>query len=286
MHYLRLSVTLISLTISTLTILEIIHSKTEASPSVSLQSQAGATNWLLKGIEKVNQQDYEGALLDFTRAIQIDSEYAEAYFQRGLIYAKYAQGQPLNSDGIVPGCRRIGDYRIVCPVEVKNRIKENKQKAIKDFTQAIKFNPLYAAAYHQRGLVEEEQQKKLQDFQQSINLYFQKSLVYLNQNDYKQAAELLETIDKVHAEIRLLETLSIGDNRQTEKNPINSSTISPERKKLDVLMGEACQALRKGDLKAAGQKYREAALILRERKDSRYQEVQHILKKIEQMANR
>ncbi|MHC5732755.1 MAG: tetratricopeptide repeat protein, partial [Nostoc sp.] len=67
---------------------------------------------------------------------------------------------------------------------MNNRIKENKQKAIKDFTQAIKFNPLYAAAYHQRGLVEEEQQKKLQDFQQAINLYFQKSLVYLNQNDY------------------------------------------------------------------------------------------------------
>ncbi|MHC5937083.1 tetratricopeptide repeat protein [Nostoc sp.] len=266
-----------------MTIWEIIHSKTEASPSASLQSQAGAINWFSKGIKKVNQQDYEGALLDFNRAIQIDSDYGEAYFQRGLIYA---QGQPLDSDGIVLGCMSIGDSRIVCPFEVKNRIKENKQKAIKDFTQAIKFNPLYAAAYYQRGLVEESQQKKLQDFQQSINLYFQKSLVYLNQHDYKQTAELLETIDKVYAEIRSVETLSIRDNRQTEKNPINSSTISPERKKLDVLMGEACQALRKGDLKAAGQKYREAARILRERKDSRYQEVQQIITEIEQMANR
>ncbi|MHC5673556.1 hypothetical protein [Nostoc sp.] len=51
-------------------------------------------------------------------------------------------------------------------------------------------------------------------------------------------------------------------------------------------MGKAYQALRKGDLKAAGQKYREAALILREREDARYQEVQQIITEIQQTANR
>ena len=287
MYYLKFNVTILSIIISALTTFGTIQPQIEASTPQPLQSQVSATNWFLKGIEKANQQNYQGALLDFNHAIEINPQYAEAYFQRGLIYAKYAQVQSLNSDGTLPKCRKIGDYRIICPVEIKDKIKENKQKAIKDFSQAIQLNPQYAVAYHQRGLVEDEQQKKLQDFQVCLNLYLQKTLGYLNQSNYQQAAELLETIDKIHTEKIYLETLSIRDNRQTDnKNTINSSTLSPERKKLEVLMSAARQAMKKGDLRAAKQKYKEAALILRERKDSRYQEVQQIITKIEQMTNR
>ncbi len=287
MHYLNLPVACLSLTIATFTTFRMIIPKAEASASQSLQLQAQTINWFLQGIQKANQQDYQGALLDFTKAIQINPQNAEAYYHRGLIYVKYAQGKPLNSDGTVPGCKRIDDYRIICPLAVKDRIKENKRKAIDDFTQVIQLNPQYAAAYYQLGLVEDEQQKKIQNFQKARELYFQKSLVYLNQNDYKQAADLLETIEKIHVETISITKLSVVENSQTDENPINSSTVSPDRKKSpEVLMDEARQALGKGDKQKAIQTYRKAARIFQERKDSRYQEVQQIIAELERNANK
>ncbi|MDZ8091575.1 MAG: tetratricopeptide repeat protein [Nostoc sp. DedQUE05] len=287
MHYLNLPIACLSLTIPTFTTFEMMIPKAEASASQSLQLQAQTINWFIQGIQKANQQDYQGALLDFTQAIQINPQNAEAYYQRGLIYVKYTQGKPLNSDGTVPGCKKIDDYRITCPLVVKDRIKEKKQKAIDDFTQAIQLNSQYAAAYYQLGLVEDEQQKKIQSFQRARELYLQKSLIDLNQNDYKQAADLLETIDKIHAEIISLTKLSIVENSQTDKNPIGSSNVSPEQKKLpEVLMDEARQALGKGDLQTAIQTYRKAARIFEERKDSRYQEVEQIIAELERNANK
>jgi len=184
MYYLKRSVTCLILTISTFTTFATILPRTEASTSQSIQSQAKANQWFLQGIQKANQQDYQGALSDFTQALQNNPQYAEAYYQRGLIYAQYAQGKPLNLDGTALGCKKKDNYIIICPVEFKDRIKENKQKAINDFTQAIQINPQYAAAYHQRGLVEDEQNKKSQDFHVARDLYFQKIKVSLEQHDY------------------------------------------------------------------------------------------------------
>ena len=288
MHYLKLTVASLCLTIATFINFGMIILKAEASASESLQLQAQTINWFLQGIQKANQQDYQGALFDFTQAIQINSQNAEAYYQRGLIYAKYAQGKPLNPDGTVLGCQKIDDYRIICPVVVKDRIKENKLKAIADFRRATQLNFQYAAAYYQLGLVEDEQQNKIQNFQKAEELDFHQSLFYLNQKDCEKAADLLETSDKIHAEIISLTQLPGMEKSQPEqKNPINSSTISPERKKSpENLMNEAHEAVRIGDLKAALNIYRKVALILKERKDSRYQEVQQIIAELEQIANK
>jgi len=65
--------------------------------------------------------DLDGAIADFTKAIEVRPDYAEAYNLRGL--AKQAKG---NLDG-----------------------------AVEDFTKAIEINPDYAGAYDNRGLAEE-----------------------------------------------------------------------------------------------------------------------------------
>lgn len=251
-----------------------------ASPTQSIQI---SKNWLLEGKIKVNQQDYQGAILDFTQAINYNNKNAEAYYQRGLIYARYAQGKPLNPDGTVPGCRKKDDYIIICPVEVKDKIQEYKQKAIADFTQAITINPQYAVAYHQRGLIQEENEQKIADFQIANTLYLQKSLASLKAKKFPEVTQLLKIIDKLQAEINSLNR--IVDLRDPElQYPVNSSTVSPDS--IEELNNQAYAALNKGDVQTAIQKFKTLAIKLQENKEyKRYQQIQLIIIELEKIRS-
>jgi len=68
--------------------------------------------YIKKGITKYNLQDYRGAIVDYTKAIELYPDYAMAYCGRGL--AKY----------------NLQDYR----------------GAIADYTKAIELDPDYAIA--------------------------------------------------------------------------------------------------------------------------------------------
>jgi len=70
-----------------------------------------------RGFAKGKLGDYKGAIQDFSKAIEIDPNYVSVYFNRG-----FAKGE-------------LGDYR----------------GAIQDYSKAIELDPNYAIAYHNRG---------------------------------------------------------------------------------------------------------------------------------------
>jgi tetratricopeptide (TPR) repeat protein len=80
------------------------------------------TTYFDDGIVQTNKQEYEEAISDYTRAIKINPNYADAYFYRGC--AKH----------------KIQDYK----------------GAISDFSKAIKVNPNYVDAYYYRGLCKDD----------------------------------------------------------------------------------------------------------------------------------
>jgi tetratricopeptide (TPR) repeat protein len=250
MYKLKLTATVLSLAIASLNTYRVNIPTVEASSFQRQETQTKANNWLSQGLKKANQQDYQGAESDFTQAIQINPQYAEAYYQRGLIYAKYAKGTPLKRDGTIPGCKKIDGYRIICELKITSNWKqENQEKAVADFTQAI-------------------------------DLYFQRSLTYLKENKYKKAAEILETMEQLYIEKESLNTSP--EKEKASEAPRGSSTLSPELKKsISELMNEASEYLRKGDVQSALQKYREAAHICKEKKDTRCEEIEEIIRELE-----
>ena len=49
-----------------------------------------AEEYYIKGVEKAGNGDYEGAITDWTKAIEIDPKYVNAYYNRGI--SKYKLG--------------------------------------------------------------------------------------------------------------------------------------------------------------------------------------------------
>ena len=78
-----------------------------------------AKEYFDNGIEKIINEDYYGAIADFTKAIEIDPNYARAYVLRG-------------------------------------DSKEDYYAAIADYTKAIEIDPNYDYAYAFRGVAKEE----------------------------------------------------------------------------------------------------------------------------------
>lgn len=93
-------------------------------------------------------ENYEEAIKEFDRAIELEPEYAGAYYNRGCIY-------------------REGD----------------KQRAIRDFTKAIELKSEYAEAYNNRGSLYAEvgdYQQAIRDFTKAIELRPDYAMAFVN----------------------------------------------------------------------------------------------------------
>ena len=116
-----------------------------------------------RGVLYCGEGEYERAVTDFTAAIELDPQYAQAYNRRGLAY------------------RRQGDY----------------DRAITDYIDAIRLNRQDAQAYYNRGVAYSEQgkyERAIADYTVAIGLnpqlaqaYRNRGLAYAGRRDYDQA---------------------------------------------------------------------------------------------------
>jgi tetratricopeptide (TPR) repeat protein len=90
-----------------------------AVQSASPRAASDAEFHLTRGESRSAVQDYDGAIAEYTMAIQLKADYAEAYNDRGFAYYLKGQAEP----------------------------------AIADFTRAIALRPNYPKAYNSRGVV-------------------------------------------------------------------------------------------------------------------------------------
>jgi len=133
------------------------------STSLELNEYAGA--YYNRGLAYAKQQRYNEAIKDFDKAIKLNSDYAEAYVGRGLAYAE----------------------------------QQKYDKAIEDYNKAIKLNPDDAKAYYNRGLAYVElgeHERAIKDFDKAIKLnsddakaYYNRGIAYAGLGEYNRAIE-------------------------------------------------------------------------------------------------
>jgi tetratricopeptide (TPR) repeat protein len=104
-----------------------------------------------QGNSKLDNQRYQGAIADYTEAIELDPNNATAYFKRGLAY-----------DNIDKYQAAIADYTKAIELDSRDSASHNnrgavysrvgdKQSALRDYDTAIEIDPKYTVALKNRG---------------------------------------------------------------------------------------------------------------------------------------
>ena len=138
------------------------------------------------GMNKYYDEDFKGAIDDFTKAIALDSNFVEAYFSRG--YAKnnlkdYKGAIADFSKSILLDPWNVNNY--LMRAKIRDVVLDYKE-AINDYTKGIELYPKSHSLYLQRGLLK----RKTNDYEGAIS-DFTKSLEL---NYYHNHTELLDKI--------------------------------------------------------------------------------------------
>jgi len=124
---------------------------------------ASAAAYLQRGDQYSAAQEYDLAIADYTAAIRLNPDYAEAYNNRGLAYSLKG--------------------------------KNNMPQAIADYSQAIRLRPDYAYAINNRGvayMASGHPDEALQDFNLAIQLQPGFTQAHSNRGNYYVRANRLD----------------------------------------------------------------------------------------------
>jgi regulator of sirC expression with transglutaminase-like and TPR domain len=131
-----------------------------------------------------SRNDFEKAVEDYTKAIQIDKGQADIYFNRGLLYVKmekydlavkdFDEAIKLNPSDADAYCNRGG---------VNNQLGK-ADLAIRDYTEALKIRPKDADTLYSRGVVHMSmgsKTKAIEDFEEAARMGHKKAREGLKQ---------------------------------------------------------------------------------------------------------
>ncbi len=149
------------------------------------------------GINKQKNNDFNGAIFDFTKAIKIDPENDLAYYYRGLSKF-YLQ----DYNGAINDCNEAikinpKDGNVYNVLGLSEQASGNTKEAMQNFNKAIKNAPDSYWGYFNRGLLYDnmnDYKNSLKDYTKSIELniehvesYQNRGIIYFNRGEYQNA---------------------------------------------------------------------------------------------------
>jgi serine/threonine-protein kinase len=154
------------------------------APALSQLSvdQLLAMRLVTRGQEKARQGDLQGAIADYTLAIQLDPQNGRAYSQRGS--ARYKSGDWAGAvEDFTQAIQLTGDARAYVNRGIARYRLGDYEGAVADYTHALHLNPSWAVAYYNRGNAYrqlEQNQKAIEDYSRALELNPEEVRAYFN----------------------------------------------------------------------------------------------------------
>lgn len=166
-----------------------------SSPNDSTSAQPrGARELYNQGIDKASQKDYQGALADYTKALQIDSQDPNIYYSRALIYVELGEYEKAIADYTKAIDFKYNPLSIAYYNRaIAYRYKQDVQAAISDFNKSLLLDPNYADAYFDRANAyssQGEREKAIADYKKAAELYQKKG----NTKNYQKALQAIKNL--------------------------------------------------------------------------------------------
>jgi tetratricopeptide (TPR) repeat protein len=150
-----------------------------------------------------SQKEWDPAILEYTKAIQLDPYYAEAYASRGRAYNGNG-----DNDSALTDCNKAIEVNpnLAIAYIVRGNVHRDHDRAIADYTEAIRLDPNHAIAHNNRGLAywqKKDYSRAIADYTEAIRLnpnyadaYSNRGNAYFNaKSDYDLAiADYTEAI--------------------------------------------------------------------------------------------
>lgn len=146
-----------------------------------------------RGLDKAAAGDYESAIEEFNRAIEINPNFVDAYYQRGL--AQFDLGKRQNAIADYTKALSINPNKIEACLgrSIANFAEGNMQQTIEDAEGAIAIEINCAAAYKLLGSAYSRQGKN----EEAIANFKQAAEFYLEQKDTVNCRKCLDNIKKL-----------------------------------------------------------------------------------------
>ncbi len=198
-------------------------------------------NYLESGDAKFGRGDDKGAIEDYTKAIESDPKYAEAYCNRGA--AEYKLG---DYKAALEDCNKAVEFAPDLSTAYYNRGNAEDgmgdyKKSIKDYSKAIEIKPKYTEAYSNRGIAKlssgdntgaiEDYSKVLEFDPKYEAAYYNRGIAKTKSGDYKGAIE--DYSKAIELNPKYAEAFSNRGNAKTKSGDYNGA-IEDYNKALEI----------------------------------------------------
>ncbi len=167
--------------------------KSQQQPRIS--EPKTAKEFYLRGIKRAQLRNYRQAANDYSKAIELDSKFVDAYLKRCEM--RYKLG---DNHGVLDDCYQIFAIK---PTVAKAHYYQGRaryslgytQSAIESYTMAIAQEEHYAQAYYYRGLAYKELSNHLsaiEDFQNAADLFRMQQ----NYEAYRRSKKIVKDLAK------------------------------------------------------------------------------------------
>lgn len=186
--------------------------ETSAERPMPTAEELNAEQYFVSASEKHQKGEFDSAIADYTKAIQLQPDYPYAYNDRGA--ARASRG---DLDGAIADYNKAIQLKPDIAYAYNNRgivrvSRGDLDGAIADYTQAIQLQPDYANAYNNKGVAhvgKDDFNAAIADYTQAIRLksdffesYYNRGEIYFVQREY----------DKSLSDFKKFNDLRPGDN--------------------------------------------------------------------------